>query len=132
VCILVKDKPLHIQLAERDDLSDLLGLVPEWVWGAVIWHSFSKLIIDPMSKGKPGTELNAVLLGADIVTNLPPGVALAAQIDVFLTTLEIKEDIVTRSASFILKTFQDLGFVPKETTKPGDPGYFGEVRVNPK
>ena len=126
-----KEKPLHVRVAERDDLSDLLGLVPEWVWGAVIWHSFSKLIIDPMSKGKPGTELNAVLLGADIVTNLPPGVALAAQIDVFLTALEIKEDIVTRSAGFILKTLQDFGIVPKGT-KEGDPRFFGEVRVNPK
>jgi len=113
---LAKEKPLYVQLAERDDLSDLLGLVPEWVWGAAIWHSFSKLIIDPMSKGKPGTDLNVLLLGADIVTNLPPGVALAAQIDVFLTALEIKEDIVTRSAGFILKTLQDLGLVPKETT----------------
>ena len=126
---MAKEKPLYVQLAERDDLSDLLGLVPEWVWGAVIWHSFSKLIIDPMSKGKPGTELNAVLLGADIVTNLPPGVALAAQIDVFLTALEIKEDFVTRTTSFILKTLQDVGAVPKESTKPGDPRFFGERKI---
>jgi len=124
-----KDKPLYVQVAERDDFSDLLSLIPDWVWGAVIWHSFSKLIIDPMTKGQPGTELNAVLLGADIVTNLPPGVALAAQIDVFLAALDIKEEFVTRTTSFIVKTLQDFGAVPKETTKPGDPRFYGEVRV---
>jgi len=131
-----KDKPLYIQVAERDDFSDLLRLIPDWVWGAVIWYAFSKIIIDPMVKpsailGKPGTQLNAVLLAADIVTNLPPGVALAAQVDVFLTALEIKEDFTTRTTSFILKTLQDFGAVPKETTKPGDPRFYGEVRVNP-
>jgi len=124
-----KEKPLHVRVAERDDFTDFLALIPTWVFGAVIWYAFSKVIIDPMSKEKPGTALNVVLLGADIVTNLPPGVALAAQIDVFLTALEIKEDIVTRTAGFILKTLQDFGAVPKETTKPGDPRFFGEVRL---
>jgi len=122
-----KDKPLYIQVAERDDFSDLLRLIPEWVWGAVIWSAFGKLIIDPMSKGKPGTDLNVLLLGADIVTNLPPGVALAAQVDVFLAALKIKEDIATRTAGVILKTLQDFGVVPKATSDKG----IGEVRVNP-
>jgi hypothetical protein len=129
-----KDKPLYVRVAERDDFSDLLSLIPDWVFGAVIWYTFSKLIIDPMVKpsailGKPGTQLSVVLLGADIVTNLPPGVALAAQIDVFLTALEIKEDFITRTTGFIVKTLQDFGAVPKETTKPGDPRFYGEVRV---
>ena len=88
-----KEKPLYVQVAERDDFSDLLRLIPDWVFGAVIWYAFSKLVIDSLSKGKPGTELNAVLLAADIVTNLPPGVALAAQIDVFLTALPYLEAI---------------------------------------
>jgi len=125
-----KEKPLYVQVAERDDFSDLLRLIPDWVFGAVIWYAFGKLIIDPMTKGKPGTELNAVLLGADIVTNLPPGVALAAQVDVFLTALKIKEDAVTRTAGFILKTLQDWDIVPRGT-REGDPRYRGEVRVNP-
>jgi len=123
-----KEKPLYVQVAERDDFSDLLRLIPDWVWGAVIWYAFGKLIIDPMSKGKPGTDLNVVLLAADIVTNLPPGVALAAQVDVFLTALKIKDDIVTRTAGVILKTLQDFGAVPTGT-KEGDPRYFGEVKL---
>jgi len=122
-----KDKPLYVRVAERDDFSDLLRLIPDWVLGAVIWYAFGKLIIDPMTKGKPGTELNAVLLGADIVTNLPPGVALAAQVDVFLSVLKVKEDIITQSAGFILKTLQDWEIVPKATSDKG----IGEVRVNP-
>lgn len=121
-----KDKPLYVRVAERDDFSDLLRLIPDWVFGAVIWYAFGKLIIDPMTKGKPGTELNAVLLGADIVTNLPPGVALAAQVDVFLSVLKVKEDIITQSAGFILKTLQDWEIVPKASDKG-----IGEVRVNP-
>lgn len=92
-----KGKPLYVQLSERDDLADFLRLIPSWIWGAIIWYAFSKLVIDSLSKGKPGTELNAVLLGADIVTNLPAGVSLAAQIDVFLTGLQITEGLTMPS-----------------------------------
>jgi len=88
-----KEKPLYVQLSERDDFSDLLRLVPGWVWGAVIWYAFSKLIIDSLSEGKPGTELNLALLAVDIVSALPPGVALAAKVDVFLTALPVIEAI---------------------------------------
>jgi len=93
VCILVKEKPLYVQLAERDDFSDMLRLIPDWIWGAIIWYAFSKLVIDSLSKGKPGTDLNVALLALDIVSNLPPGVALAAKIDVFLTALPVIEAI---------------------------------------
>jgi len=90
---LAKEKPLYIQLAERDDFSDMLRLIPSWIWGAIIWYAFSKLVIDSLSKGKPGTDLNVALLALDIVSTLPPGVALAAKIDVFLTALPVIEAI---------------------------------------
>jgi len=90
---LDKEKPLYVQLAERDDFSDFLRLIPSWIWGAVIWYAFSKLVIDSLSKGKPGTELNLALLAVDIVSALPPGVALAAKVDVFLTALPVIEAI---------------------------------------
>lgn len=125
-----KAKPIHIQVAERDDFSDLLGLIPGWVWGAIIWYTFTKAIVDPMTKGKPGTELNVVLLAADIVTNLPPGVALAAQLDVFLSALKVKDEFTARTTNFIFDKLVDFGVIPKHT-KEGDPGFFGEVRVNP-
>ena len=97
-----KEKPLYIQLAERDDFADFLRLIPSWIWGAIIWYAFSKLIIDSLSKGKPGTDLNVALLGADIVTNLPSGVALAAQIDVFLTTLQVAKGLTMPSLTDVL------------------------------
>jgi len=90
---LAKEKPLYIQLAERDDFSDMLRLIPSWIWGAIIWYAFSKLVIDSLSKGKPGTDLNIALLALDIVSTLPPGVALAAKVDVFLTALPVIEAI---------------------------------------
>ena len=90
---MAKEKPLYVQLAERDDFSDFLRLIPSWIWGAVIWYAFSKLVIDSLSKGKPGTELNLALLAVDIVSALPPGVALAAKVDVFLTALPVIEAI---------------------------------------
>jgi len=90
---LAKEKPLYVQLAERDDFSDMLRLIPSWIWGAIIWYAFSKLVIDSLSKGKPGTDLNVALLALDIVSTLPPGVALAAKVDVFLTALPVVEAI---------------------------------------
>ena len=90
---MAKEKPLYIQLAERDDFSDMLRLIPSWIWGAIIWYAFSKLVIDSLSKGKPGTDLNVALLALDIVSTLPPGVALAAKVDVFLTALPVIEAI---------------------------------------
>jgi len=71
----------------------MLRLIPSWIWGAIIWYAFSKLVIDSLSKGKPGTDLNIALLALDIVSTLPPGVALAAKVDVFLTALPVIEAI---------------------------------------
>jgi len=94
-----KEKPLYVQLSERDDFSDLLRLIPSWVWGAVLWYAFSKLVLDSLSPKKPGTEINlAILLASGIipdmeVAGLPAGVKLAALIDVSLTALDIKKDL---------------------------------------
>lgn len=88
------EKPLHIKLSERDDIADLLGLIPTWVFGAVIWYSFSKVVLDRLSEKKPGTEINAAIIASDVAgVTFPPGVALAAQLDVTLTGLEIVADI---------------------------------------
>lgn len=94
-----KEKPLYVQLSERDDFSDLLRLIPSWVWGAILWYAFSKLVLDSLSPKKPGTEINlAILLASGIIPNmevagLPAGVKLAALIDVSLTALDIKKDL---------------------------------------
>jgi len=96
-----KQKPLYVQLSERDDFSDLLRLIPSWVWGAVLWYAFSKLVLDSLSPKKPGTEINLAIIGSGLlpdwivgeVGDLPPGVKLAALIDVSLAALDIKKDL---------------------------------------
>ena len=96
-----KEKPLYIQLSERDDFSDLLRLIPSWVWGAVLWYAFSKIVLDSLSPKKPGTEINLAIIGSGLlpdwivgeVGDLPPGVKLAALIDVSLAALDIKKDL---------------------------------------
>jgi hypothetical protein len=96
-----KEKPLYVQLSERDDFSDLLRLIPSWVWGAVLWYAFSKIVLDSLSPKKPGTEINLAIIGSGLlpdwivgeVGDLPPGVKLAALIDVSLAALDIKKDL---------------------------------------
>jgi len=96
-----KEKPLYVQLSERDDFSDLLRLIPGWVWGAVLWYAFTKLVLDSLSPKKPGTEINLAIIGSGLlpdwivgeVDDLPPGVKLAALVDVSLAALDIKKDL---------------------------------------
>jgi len=80
----------EIKLTERDDIADLLGLIPTWMISTIIWYAFTKLILDRFTDSKPGTEINAAIIASDILgVTFPPGVALAAQIDVTLTALGI-------------------------------------------
>lgn len=96
-----KEKPLYVQLSERDDFSDLLRLIPSWLWGAIIWYAFTKLVLDSLSPKKPGTEINLAIIGSGLlpdwivgeVGDLPPGVKLAALVDVSLAALDIKKDL---------------------------------------
>jgi len=87
------EEPIKIKLSERDDIADLLSLIPSWVFGAPIWYIFSKVVIDRLSEKKPGTEINAAIIASDVAgVTFPPGVALAAQIDVTLTALGVVAD----------------------------------------
>ena len=86
---------LKLKISERDDLADLLALIPTWIFGAVVWYAFSKLILDSLTDKKPGTEINSAIIASDVAgVTFPPGVALAAQIDVTLTALGVKEELV--------------------------------------
>jgi len=92
-----KEKPLYVQLSERDDFSDLLRLIPSWLWGTIIWYAFTKLVLDSLSPKKPGTEINLAIIGSGLlpdwivgeVGDLPPGVKLAALIDVSLGAMDV-------------------------------------------
>jgi len=85
---------VKIKLTERDDIADLLGLIPTWMFSALVWYIFSKVILDRLTDKKPGTEINAAIIASDVAgVTFPPGVALAAQIDVTLTALDVLFDI---------------------------------------
>ena len=71
------EKPLHIKLSERDDIADLLGLIPQWVFGAVVWVAISELVIKRLYPDD-FIKLQTAILGADIVGDMPPGVAMVA------------------------------------------------------
>ena len=57
---------LKLKISERDDLADLLALIPTWIFGAVVWYAFSKLILDSLTDKKPGTEINAAIIASDV------------------------------------------------------------------
>ncbi len=113
-----KEKPLYVQLAERDDLFDFLGLLPSWVWGATIWYAFTKIVLDNLSAKKPGTEINLAIIGSGLlpdwivgeVGDLPPGVKLAALVDVSLGVLDTAADLWK-----FLEEAPPPGKVPAET-----------------
>jgi len=92
---------VKLKITERDDIADLLGLIPTWMISAVVWYAFTKLVLDRLSPKKPGTEINLAIIGSGIlpdwivgeVDDLPPGVKLAALIDVSLAALDVKDDI---------------------------------------
>jgi len=88
---------VKLKISERDDIADLLALIPTWMISAVVWFAFTKLVLDRLSPSKPGTEINLAIIGSGIlpdwivgeVDDLPPGVKLAALIDVSLAALDI-------------------------------------------
>ncbi len=92
--------PEEVKITERDDIADLLRLIPTWMVSAVVWYAFTKLVLDRLSPSKPGTEINLAIIGSGIlpdwivgeVDELPPGVKLAALIDVSLAALGVKLD----------------------------------------
>ena len=92
--------PEEVKITERDDIADLLRLIPTWMISAVVWYAFTKLVLDRLSPSKPGTEINLAIIGSGIlpdwivgeVDELPPGVKLAALIDVSLAALGVKLD----------------------------------------
>jgi len=95
-----KDKAaldVEVQFRDRRLLLEGLKIVPEWVYGFVLWFLFTKLVLDRLSDKKPGTEINLAIIGSGAlpdwlvgeIADLPPGVKLAALVDVSLAALEV-------------------------------------------
>jgi len=121
-----KDKAaldVEVQFRDRRLLLEALKIVPSWVWGAAIWYLFTKLVLDRLSKNKPGTEINLAIIGSGLlpswivgeVQDLPPGVKLAALIDVSLAALDVAPKL-EQYADAILR-FKEK-YPPAKTGRP--------------
>jgi len=89
-----KDKPLFIQLAERDDFADFLRLIPSWIYGALFWVAISELFLKRLFP-EQANALQAAIVGADVVSDMPPGVAMVATIYTTLAGVEASQDLFT-------------------------------------
>ncbi len=106
------EEALKLKIWERDDIADILAAlnikVPDWAIGALIWYVFSKVVLDSLSPKKPGTEINLAIMASKFdlpglpavdIGDFPPGIKVAAFIDVVLSAIEVVEGIpVTKGA----------------------------------
>ena len=83
---------VKINLSERDDIADLLALIPPWFVGAVFWVAISELVLKRLYPDD-FIKLQTAILGADIVGDMPPGVAMVAVMYNTLYLVEVKEDL---------------------------------------
>jgi len=119
VCLGVLRLPeaIKINLSERDDLADLLALVPQWVYGALFWVAISELLLKRLYPND-FHKLQTAVLGADYVTDMPAGVAMVAVIYETLHLVEIAEEDITKLdlVKLIVKVGRffgvDLGGIP--------------------
>ena len=83
---------VELKISERDDIADLLSLIPPWFVGAVFWVAISELVLKRLYPND-FIKLQAAILGADIVGDMPPGVAMVAIMYNTLYAVEVAEDI---------------------------------------
>ena len=113
---------VELQFRNRRLLIDGLQIVPQWIWGGTFWFLFTKLVLDRLSPNKPGTEINLAIIGGDLlpgwaggeIIDLPPGVKVAALLDITLAALDVGVDI-----GEIIKTLEETGsYTPEQTKNP--------------
>jgi len=101
------EEAVKINLSERDDLADLIALIPPWFIGALFWVAISELVL---KRAYPNDfiKLQTAILGADIVGDMPPGVAMVAIMYDTLYAIDIVEGLKIDFVKFgdgILKFF---------------------------
>ena len=94
-------------ITERDDIADILGLIPEWVFGAVFWVAISELVLKRLYPDD-FIKLQTAILGADIVGDMPPGVAMVAIMYDTLYAVGIAEEVTTALVDELVKTANKL------------------------
>lgn len=98
---------VKINLSERDDIADLLGLVPQWVFGALFWVAISELVLKRLYPDD-FIKLQAAIVGADVVGDMPPGVAMVAIMYNTLYLVDVTEGVkldIIKFGDNILKFF---------------------------
>jgi len=83
---------IKIKIAERDDIADLLALIPPWFIGALFWVGISELVLKRLYPND-FIKLQTAILGADIVGDMPPGVAMVAMMYDTLYAIDVVEDV---------------------------------------
>jgi len=100
-------EPIKIKIAERDDIADLLALIPPWFIGAVFWVGISELVLKRLYPND-FIKLQTAILGADIVGDMPPGVAMVAIMYDTLYAVEVTEVLTTALVDELVKTANKL------------------------
>jgi len=98
----VSEEAFKVKLSERDDIADILGLIPQWVFGALFWVAASELILKRLYPDD-FIKLQTAILGADIVGEMPPGVAMVAVMYDTLYAVSITEKITEAFVEGLLK-----------------------------
>ena len=94
---------LKLKISERDDLADLLSLIPPWFIGALFWVGVSELVLKRLYPDD-FIKLQTAILAADIISEMPPGVALVAVLYDTLYAVEITEGVTETLVSELAKT----------------------------
>jgi len=90
--VFILAEPIKIKIAERDDIADLLALIPPWFIGALFWVAISELVLKRLYPND-FIKLQTAILGADIVGDMPPGVAMVAIMYDTLYAIDVVEDV---------------------------------------
>jgi len=94
---------IKLKISERDDIADLLALIPPWFIGAVFWVAISELVLKRLYPND-FIKLQAAILGADYVGDMPPGVAMVAIMYNTLYLVEVKEQVSGAFIDELVKT----------------------------
>ena len=94
---------VKLKISERDDIADLLALVPPWFVGAVFWVGISELVLKRLYPDD-FIKLQAAIIAADVVGDMPPGVAMVAVMYNTLYLVEVKEGITGAFIDELAKT----------------------------
>ena len=94
-------------IIERDDIADILGLIPPWFIGAVFWVAISELVLKRLYPDD-FIKLQTAILGADIVGDMPPGVAMVAIMYDTLYAVEVTEVLTAALVDELVKTANKL------------------------